>query len=402
VVSSHHDVLVVGAGIIGLATARALLLERPALRVLVVDKEPEVGFHQTGHNSGVLHGGVYYTPGSLKAALCIRGKDALERYADEKGISLVRRGKLIVALDESELGRLAELGRRAAANGVRGVRMVEGEEIAELEPNAVGIRALHAPETAVIDYPAVARALADDVRAHGGEVLLGRTITSVATSAAGVTAGTDGDTIEAKHLIGCAGLQSDRLARLAGLRPSARIVPFRGDYYTLRPRAAQLVRALIYPVPDPAFPFLGVHFTRQHDETVVAGPNAVLALARERYRRFALRPRDAASSLAYGGFWRFAVKHGRLAVAEAWRDLSKRAFVADMQRYVPAVRGEDATFGPSGIRAQAMTPTGALVDDFLIEGTSRLMLVLNAPSPGATASLAIGEELASRAFRDLL
>ncbi len=400
--SSHHDVLVVGAGIIGLATARALLLERPTLRVLVVDKEHGVGFHQTGHNSGVLHGGVYYTPGSLKAALCIKGKDALERYADEKGISLARRGKLIVAVDESELPRLAELGRRATANGVRGVREVDGSQIPEIEPNAVGIRALHAPETAVIDYGAVARALADDVRSLGGELLLGVAVTSVSTNAAGVVVGTDDDTIEAKHLIGCAGLQSDRLAGMAGLKSSARIVPFRGDYYTLRPNAAELVRGLIYPVPDPAFPFLGVHFTRKHDDTVVAGPNAVLALAREGYRRLAFRPRDAASSLAYTGFWRFAVKHGRIAVAEAWRDVSKGAFVSDMQRYVPAVRAEDASFGPSGIRAQAMTPRGGLVDDFLIEGTSRLMFVLNAPSPGATASLAIGEELASRAFRDLL
>jgi (S)-2-hydroxyglutarate dehydrogenase len=400
--NSKHDVLVVGAGIIGLATARALLLERPALRVLVVDKEHGVGFHQTGHNSGVLHGGVYYTPGSLKAALCIKGKDALERYADEKGIPLARRGKLIVAVDASELPRLDELGRRAAANGVRGVREVDGGQIPELEPNAVGIRALHAPETAVIDYGAVARALADDVRSLGGELLLGVAVTSVSTNATGVVVGTEDETIEAKHLIGCAGLQSDRLAGLAGLKASARIVPFRGDYYTLRPSAAELVRGLIYPVPDPAFPFLGVHFTRKHDDTVVAGPNAVLALAREGYRRLAFRTRDAASSLAYTGFWRFAVKHGRIAVAEAWRDVSKGAFVSDMQRYVPAVRAEDASFGPSGIRAQAMTPQGKLVDDFLIEGASRLMFVLNAPSPGATASLAIGEELASRAFRDLL
>jgi L-2-hydroxyglutarate oxidase LhgO len=401
-VNSRHDVLVVGAGIIGLATARALLLERPSLGVAVVEKERVVGFHQTGHNSGVLHGGIYYAPGSLKAAFCMRGKDAMERYAADKGIAVVRRGKLIVAVDGSELERLAELSRRATANGVRGVREVGGAEIGELEPNARGIRALYAPETAVIDYAAVVRALADDVRSLGGKVLLDRTITGLATSATAVVASTNTEPIEAKHLIGCAGLQSDRLARLAGLRPSARIVPFRGDYYTLRPEAGRLVRGLIYPVPDPAFPFLGVHFTRKHDETVVAGPNAVLALARERYRRFALSPRDAVSSLSYPGFWRFAARHGRIGLAEAWRDFSKRAFVADMRRYVPAVSGEDVTFGPSGIRAQAMTAHGALVDDFLIEGGPRLMLVLNAPSPGATASLAIGEELARRASRDLV
>jgi (S)-2-hydroxyglutarate dehydrogenase len=398
----RHDVVVVGAGILGLATARALLLERPGLKIAVVDKEPEIGVHQTGHNSGVVHSGIYYKPGSLKATFCIRGKQALERYADEHSIPLERLGKLIVASSDSELDRLAELERRATANGVAGLHALTAEQIADVEPNAVGVRALHATQTAVVDYRAVVRAYARDVESLGGDVLLGRAVVGLTPSSSGVNVTTGAEPIVARHVIACAGLQSDRIARLAGLRPAARIVPFRGDYYTLRPEAAALVRGLIYPVPDPAFPFLGVHFTRKIDGSVVAGPNAVLALARESYRRLAFRLPDAGSALGFPGVWRFAAKHGRIAAVEAWRDISKRAFVRDMQRYVPAVQGSDATFGPTGIRAQAMTLSGALVDEFLIEGGDRMMHVLNAPSPGATASLAIGEELARRAFRDLL
>ena len=401
-VSGKRDVAVIGAGIIGLATARALMLARPKLRVVVVDKEPQVGFHQTGHNSGVLHSGIYYTPGSLKATLCRRGKAAMERYADERGIPSARLGKLIVAIDDSEYARLDELQRRATANGLEGLRVLSSAEIVDVEPEAVGLRALHAPETGVIDYGAVARALADDVHSLGGSVMLGEDVRGISVRNDTVVLSATTGTIEAANLISCGGLQSDRIAKAAGLRPPVRIVPFRGDYYTLTPAAAEKVRGLIYPVPDPRFPFLGVHFTRKVDGSVVAGPNAVLALAREGYRRTALAPRDALAAVGYSGVWKFAVRHGRFAVGEVWRDLSKRAFVDDMRRYVPSIAAADVTFGPSGIRAQAMLPDGGLVDDFLIEGTSRMMFVLNAPSPGATASLAIGEELANRAFRDLL
>ena len=400
--SGKRDVAVIGAGIIGLATARALMLARPKLRVVVVEKEPEVGFHQTGHNSGVLHSGIYYTPGSLKATLCRKGKAAMEQYAQERGIDFTRRGKLIVAVHASEFSRLDELQRRATANGIQNLRLLEGAEVADVEPEAAGLRALHAPETGVIDYGAVTRALADDVRSLGGSVVLGEDVREIAVRGGTVVLSTTSQTIEAANLIACGGLQSDRIARLAGVRPPVRIVPFRGDYYTLTPSAAAKVRGLIYPVPDPRFPFLGVHFTRKIDDTVVAGPNAVLALARERYARVALRPRDAVEAVGYSGVWRFVLRHGRIAATEVWRDLSKGAFVSDMRRYVPSIAAADVTFGPSGIRAQAMTPGGGLVDDFLIEGTSRMMFVLNAPSPGATASLAIGEELAHRAFRDLL
>jgi len=398
----RQDVVVVGGGIIGLATARALLRARPGLRVTVLEKEAELGHHQTGHNSGVLHSGIYYAPGSLKAVLCRRGKAAMERYAEEREIPYARLGKLIVAIDESEFGRLEELRRRALANGLEGLRSLSAEEIGDVEPGAVGLRALHAPETGIIDYRAVARSFAEDVRELGGTVTLRANVHGIASRNGGLVVETRAGAVESAHLIACAGLQSDRIARLAGVRPPARIVPFRGDYYTLGARNAAHVRGLIYPVPDPRFPFLGVHFTRKLDGGVVAGPNAVLALAREGYGRAAFRFRDAAEAVGYSGVWRFVLRHGRIAATEVWRDLSKRAFVADMRRYVPAIDEGDVTFGPSGIRAQAMTPQGGLVDDFLIEGTSRMMFVLNAPSPGATASLAIGDELAERAQRDLL
>jgi len=275
--------------------------------------------------------------------------------------------------------------------------VLDGDELRTIEPNVRGIRALHAPHTGVIDYVLVAQALADDVRSAGGGIRLDSEVTSLAERRGVVRVGLGDEAITTRAVVTCAGLQSDRLAG-----SNVRIVPFRGDYYTLTGASAGLVRGLVYPVPDPRFPFLGVHFTRKVDDTVVAGPNAVLALAREGYRRSSFELRDAASALGFPGVWRFALRHGRIAWAEVWRDLSKRAFVADMKRYVPAVSGDDAVFGPSGIRAQAMRADGSLVDDFVIVGGERTMHVLNAPSPGATASLAIGEELASRALRDLI
>ncbi len=397
-----YDVVVVGAGIVGLATARALLEKRPALRLAVLDKEAKPGLHQTGHNSGVLHSGIYYAPGSLKARLCTAGKKSLERYAEERGIPFVRCGKLIVALDASELERLGELERRATANGVAGLRVLDADELREVEPNANGLQALHAPGTGIIDYGAVTAAYAGDVVASGGELLTGRPVERFETGSRTVRIVTGAGAIEARAVVACAGLQSDRIARLAGERPPVRIVPFRGDYYTLGEKSQTLVRGLLYPVPDPAFPFLGVHFTKRLDGSVIAGPNAVLALARERYRRAALNLRDAASAVAYPGSWRFATRHLRVAAGELWRDLSKRAFVRDMQRYVPGVAADDVVFGPTGIRAQALGRDGRLVDDFLIVGSNRMMHVLNAPSPAATASLAIGNELAERALRDVI
>jgi L-2-hydroxyglutarate oxidase LhgO len=391
------DVVVIGAGILGLATARRLLADRPALRLAVVDKEPELAVHQTGHNSGVVHSGIYYAPGSLKARLCVAGKTALERYVAERGLAYERCGKLIVALEVEELPRLAELERRAIANGVGGLRVVDGAELRELEPNAVGLRALHAPETAIVDYRQVASAYAEDVRSAGGELQLGAEVFAIEERGGGVRLETTRGDLEATALLSCAGLQSDRVAALSGGRPRVRIVPFRGDYYTLKPSARGLVNGLVYPVPDPAFPFLGVHFTKTVDGRVLAGPNAVLALARERYGRADVDLRDTVATLGYPGFWRLARRHYRFGAGEVWRDVVKRAFVKDMQRYVPAVGVDDVEFGPSGIRAQALAQDGSLVDDFVLERTGRILHVLNAPSPGATASLAIADHLAGEA-----
>ena len=390
-----YDVIVVGGGILGLSAARSLLLERPDLRLALLEKEPELARHQTGHSSGVVHSGVYYTPGSLKARLCVEGKRLLEVYADERGIPRAVRGKLIVALEERELGRLAELERRGRANAVDGLRMLEGNSLREVEPNVRGIRALHVSTAGVLDYRKVAAALAADVRGAGGSIELGRKVIALATRSGRVDLDTPGASFTAGTVITCGGLQSDRLADLAGADSSRpRIVPFRGDYYTLSERAGALVNGLVYPVPDPAFPFLGVHLTKGVDGTVTAGPNAVLSLAREGYARASFSAADAASTLAYPGFWQLAARHVRMAAAEVWRDVSRRAFVRDIQRLVPAVTTADVRFGPSGIRAQALGRDGRFVDDFVFAGTSHVLHVVNAPSPAATSSLAIGAHIA--------
>jgi (S)-2-hydroxyglutarate dehydrogenase len=387
----NHDVIVVGAGILGLATARSLLLAEPRLRVTVLEKEHAVGLHQTSHNSGVLHSGVYYAPGSLKARLCAEGKARLERYAAERGIPVARRGKLVVAVDRDELGRLAALAERAQANGVEGLRLLDALELRRVEPHVRGLRALHAPGTGVIDFAAVARAYAEDVDSAGGSVQLGTPVRSVVPAKGSVTVETDGDPLSARLVVTCAGLQTDRLARPKGCR----IVPFRGDYYELDEEGAALVNGLVYPVPDPAFPFLGVHLTRHVDGTVGAGPNAVLALAREGYRRTSFSPRDAASTLAYPGFWRFAARHWRIGAAEVWRDVSKRAFVRTVQRYVPDLSERNFRRGDTGIRAQVIARDGRMHDDFVVERGDRTLDVISAPSPAATSSLAIADHLAA-------
>ncbi|NUR76443.1 MAG: L-2-hydroxyglutarate oxidase [Thermoleophilia bacterium] len=395
-VAQPYDAIVVGGGILGLATARQLLADRPGLRLMLLEKESALARHQSAHNSGVIHSGVYYTPGSLRAKLCVEGKTALERYADQRGIERVERGKLIVALDETELGRLAELERRGRANGVVGLRVLDAEALRRIEPNVRGIRALHAPHTGVIDYGRVSEALAEDVRTAGGEIQLRREVTRIAQGGRSVEVATRDAIFEGRMVVSCAGLQSDRISG-----SETRIVPFRGDYYTLSPRAAELVNGLVYPVPDPAFPFLGVHLTRRVDGTVVAGPNAVLAFARERYRRAAISLRDTAATFGHPGFWRFAARHLRAGVDELWRDVSKRAFVRDVQRLVPAITTADVRFGPSGIRAQALGLDGRLLDDFVFAGGGRILHVVNAPSPAATSSLAIGAHIARLALEML-
>ena len=391
------DIVVVGGGIVGLATSLQLLAAHPGLRIAILEKESAVATHQSGHNSGVLHAGLYYAPGSLKATLCREGKGEMETFAEGHAIPIERCGKLVVALDESELPRFAALKERATANGVPGLEEVGPERIAELEPHAAGIRALWSPFTGIIDFRRVALAMADDLRELGVAIHLGRRVTAIRESSAEVVVETTSGPVVARHLVVCAGLHADRLAAMAGSTDAPRIVPFRGDYYTLTPDARHLARGLIYPVPDPRFPFLGVHFTKRIDGEVWAGPNAVLAFAREGYRRRDVNIGDLAGTLAFGGFRRLASRYLRTGLAEMWRDWWKPAFVRELQRYVPEIRADQLTFGPSGVRAQALARDGSLVDDFSLGGSGRVLHVQNAPSPAATSSLAIGRTLAANA-----
>jgi L-2-hydroxyglutarate oxidase LhgO len=394
--AERADVAIVGAGIVGLATARALLRDYPRLRLTVVEKEPKVAAHQTGHNSGVLHAGVYYAPGSRKAAMCRAGKAQIEEFARQHGIPFEHSGKLIVAVDETERPALADLLHRARANGVPGIELVGPDRMREIEPSVAGVAALWSPETGVIDYRLVAAALAEEIRAAGGTLLLGREVTAIREMAEERVLETTGGPIAARDLVVCGGLHADRLAAMTGTR-GPRIVPFRGDYYVLRPEAERLVRALIYPVPDPRFPFLGVHFTRRIDGEVWAGPNAVLAFAREGYRRRDIDPVELARIFGYRGFLRLAGRNMAAGIGEMWRDYNKRAFLGALQRYIPELAEADLLPGPSGVRAQAIDIGGRMVDDFAIGGSAHVLHVQNAPSPAATASLAIGAWLADAA-----
>jgi L-2-hydroxyglutarate oxidase LhgO len=384
---------IVGAGIIGLAVARRLAELEPGAVITVLEKEPDIALHQTGRNSGVVHAGIYYAPGSLKAQLCRRGVGLLRAYCAERGVPVEECGKLVVAVDESELGRLRELERRAHANEVPGVRWIEAGELREIEPYAAGVAGLHSSTTAITDYRAIARAFRDDVVAAGGDMLLGTEVTGIEASgdSARVLAG---DEHVFDRLVICAGLQSDRLARIAGDEPEPVIVPFRGEYYRLAPPRDELVRGLLYPVPDPQYPFLGVHFTRRIDGGVDVGPNAVLALAREGYRRRDIRAADVASTLRSGGFRRLARRHWRMGLRELRGSLLKGAFAAEARRYVPSLATADLVRAPAGIRAQALDPDGSLVDDFRIRRIGCVTAVRNAPSPGATSCMAIAEHIA--------
>jgi (S)-2-hydroxyglutarate dehydrogenase len=395
--SDRADLVVIGGGILGLATAREMQRRRPGIRVVVLERETSLGAHQSGHNSGVVHAGLYYVPGSLKARLCREGKAALEAYCAEKGIPVQRVGKLVVALTESELPGFEALDARARENGVEGLETVGPERIRELEPHVAGIRGLWSPGTGIVDYLAVTLAYADDVRAAGGEIETGRPVTGLRENADSVVVSTAQGDVVADSVIACAGLWSDRVAAMTGDTGTERIVPFRGDYYTLTPDATPLVRGLIYPVPDPRFPFLGIHFTRRHDGEVWAGPNAVLALARDGYKRFDVDLREVFAIARHAGFRRLARRFWRMGLAEQWRDLSKRAFANELRRYLPELRNDQLRFGPSGVRAQAIDPDGTLVDDFRLGGSRRIVHVRNAPSPAATASLAIAGVLADEA-----
>jgi (S)-2-hydroxyglutarate dehydrogenase len=391
------DVIIVGAGLLGLSTAMALLAERPALRVAVLEKEASVGAHQSGHNSGVIHAGLYYKPGSLKAKFCREGRQAMIEFAESRQIPYRITGKLVVATDESELARFTDLAGRGRANGLA-VKELQAAEFAEIEPGVRGIRALYIPESGVIDYRQVSAAYADVVASRGGAVLRRHGVRSLTRGGEGWIADTDAGPLLGRAVVACAGLQADRIAAMTGHGGHEyRIIPFRGDYYTFRARASDYVRGLVYPVPDPAFPFLGVHFTRGIDGTLHAGPNAVPALAREGYGRLSVNPRDLLDTLRFPGLRRLARSYAGTGAREIWRDLVKPAALAQMRRYLPAIRSSDVTFGPSGIRAQCLSRSGALVDDFLIEEADGIIHVLNAPSPAATASIVIGRHIASRA-----
>jgi L-2-hydroxyglutarate oxidase LhgO len=366
---------------------------------VVLEKEGALAAHQTGRNSGVIHAGLYYKPGSLKATTCARGRVLLERFCEEHGVAFERCGKVVVATREEEVPRLEELERRGQGNGLRGVRRISVEELHEREPHAAGVAALFVPETGIVDYAEVARAYAAALGRLGGEVRTQARATRIARRGARVVVETSAGELEARTLVGCAGLESDRVARMAGLEVDVAIVPFRGEYWMLAPSRAGLVRNLVYPVPDPAFPFLGVHFTRRIQGGVEAGPNAVLALAREGYRRTSFAARDTWALARWPGFWRMARKHWRTGAAEQVRSFSRAAFARACAALVPEIAAADLSPGGAGVRAQAVARDGSLLDDFVIAEAERMVHVLNAPSPAATASLAIGEEIAGRALR---
>ena len=394
---SRHNVIIIGGGVVGLAVALEITRRFPRLKLLVLEKEDGVARHQSGHNSGVIHSGVYYKPGSLKARLCVAGAAAMVEFCREHGIPYKVCGKVIVATRPDELPRLEDLRQRGEANGLIGLRLIGPEELRELEPHASGLRALLVPSTGITDYTVVCEKYVELISANGGSVLTSAAVTGIRRSPNEIVVETSRGPFTADSLINCAGLFSDRISRMAGDKPSAMIIPFRGEYYDLIPERASLVRALIYPVPDPRFPFLGVHFTRRITGKVDAGPNAVLAYAREGYRAIDFNLRDLASAVAFPGFWRMAARHWRNGFAEWYRSLSKPAFVRALQSMLPEVRENDLVPGGSGVRAQAVKPDGTLVDDFQFVPSGNVLHVLNVPSPAATASLTIARAIVDTA-----
>ena len=394
---SRYGVIIIGGGVVGLGVALEMTRRFPRLRLLLVEKEDGVARHQSGHNSGVIHSGVYYKPGSLKARLCVTGAAAMVEFCREHGVAHEVCGKVIVATAAEELPGLQELMRRGEANGLSGLRLIGPEELREFEPHARGIQGLVVPSTGITDYAKVCEKYAELISAAGGTVLTSAAATGIRRVANEIVVETTRGAFSTNALINCAGLYSDRICRMAGDDPGVMIVPFRGEYYDLVPERASLVRALIYPVPDPRFPFLGVHFTRRISGKVDAGPNAVLALAREGYRHRDVNMRDLGSALAFPGFWRMARKNWRNGLDEFRRSLSKPIFVAALQRLLPEIREQDLVPGGSGVRAQALKRDGALVDDFQFVPSGKVLHVLNVPSPAATASLAIGKAIVDTA-----
>jgi (S)-2-hydroxyglutarate dehydrogenase len=391
----RFDCVVIGGGIVGLAVAWTILAKSPQSRIAVLEKENGWARHQTGRNSGVIHSGIYYKPGSLKAKLCAEGNRRLRRFCDEHGIRYDACGKVIVATTAPELPLLEALYRRGLENGLT-VRKLGAGEVKEIEPHVSCLAGIHVPSTGIVDFAAVCRKLAELIQARGGELRPGTKVLGFRQAGGGSVLETSGGALGACCVVNCAGLHSDRVAKLAGAKPGARIVPFRGEYYELKPERRGLVRNLIYPVPDPQFPFLGVHFTRMIDGSVHAGPNAVLSLKREGYHRTSFDLRDFVDTMTYPGFWRLAARHARSGLEEMHRSFSKKAFVRSLQKLIPEVCEGDLVPGEAGVRAQALRPDGGLVDDFLIIRNSSAIHVCNAPSPAATASLEIGRTIAEQ------
>lgn len=394
-----YDIAIIGGGIVGMATAMAISRQSRA-SIIVIEAEDHLAAHQTGHNSGVIHSGLYYKPGSLKARNCVEGSKAMFAFCEEHNIPHTRCGKVVVATRESELASLNDLEKRGEANGLVGIRRLKAEEIKEYEPHAAGVAGLHVPQTGIVDYTAVTETYGEIVRKQGGEICLRTRVVGFKQDASNFILQTRYSDIHCRNVINCAGLQSDRIAKMCGLKPGLQILPFRGEYYRLIRESEELVHNLVYPVPDPQFPFLGVHFTRMIHGGIEAGPNAVLGFKREGYQFSDVSIRDLATYGLYIGFWRMALKHWKMGFGEMYRSLYKKAFVKAMQVLIPDIRESSVFRSGSGVRAQALEPTGALVDDFRIVEAEHMIHVLNAPSPAATASISIGQNIAEMATRD--
>ena len=392
---NSYQVAIIGGGIVGLATAYNLLRRFPNQRLVILEKEKTLAAHQTGHNSGVLHSGIYYTPGSLKAVNCRQGKKALEEFCRQEDVDFEICGKVIVAVHQEELPRLERIFERGKANGVR-CEMINGDRLREIEPHAAGISAIHVPEAGIINFRQVCERLADHVRRCDSQIVTGARVQAMQVEDRCVAIESTAGSFVADYAVNCSGLHSDRVIRMSGQPPSAKIIPFRGEYYQLKPAARSLCRHLIYPVPDPSFPFLGVHFTRMIDGSVECGPNAVLAFAREGYRRRDINLFDLCDALAYRGFRKLARKYWRVGLGEMWRSASKAAFVRALQRLMPEIRADHLEPAPAGVRAQAVSQDGNMVDDFLIQEHGRMIHVGNAPSPAATSSLNIGKTIVEK------
>jgi (S)-2-hydroxyglutarate dehydrogenase len=397
----NYDVIVVGGGIVGLATAFQILGARPKMRVLLIEKESKLAAHQTGNNSGVLHSGLYYKPGTEKARLSVSGLQQMIAFCREHGVAYEQCGKIVVATSEDELPRLENLWQRGNANGLLGLRRLMPEQIKEIEPHAAGIAAIQVPQEGIVDYPGVCEKLGELIRRKGGEIRLNTKLLKLVSNSGQWMAETSAAEFQSRFVITCGGLHADRLVCASGQKPSAKIIPFRGEYYQIKKERQHLVRHLIYPVPDPKFPFLGVHFTRLIHGGIEAGPNAVLAFAREGYRWSTINVRDLAESLCFPGLWKFLTAYPSMCGYEIRRSLSRREFCRSLQKLVPEIREEDLETGGAGVRAQAMMPDGKLVEDFHFEEQSGILHVVNAPSPAATASLAIGEKIAARVLSQL-